>query len=432
MLLSQMRRYLQSDDELASTVAALDDADKPLQGYMRAVYFRQVPGEWKFVTGQCMFGPEPPQECTEIYSQHAFVAKHVRDITIRGFFENLARDGVEVAPGLPLIRRTASHASWKEEVIPSHARDSGLPGRRLTVTLENNAIFVDGQLVDYALPYRLSASRYATAFLGLPGAHDSADGRKGEFFVELTDRRGAIRLDGGRVSIARRTAELRLVGIINGQNIDVRNDEGVQIESKSIRDVELWLLAQGNAVVDCLSTTEWPYRFDVKPEDTARETALLDSVRGGESETCEFKPYIDLNSTKAMEIEKTVCAFSNQRGGMLFVGITKEGDVVGVAKDIAKRGEDLGKAIAEYEKKVHSRLRESLKDNQCFTTKVVNLLGTSVIVVAVEKTREINYLVQSEHMHMAYIRHGATSMKMSPPEMKAMIERTRSGTGSLF
>jgi len=179
-------------------------------------------------------------------------------------------------------------------------------------------------------------------------------------------------------------------------------------------------------VVDCLSTTEWPYRYDDKPEDSAHDDELLDMVRKGESETCEFKPYVNLNNAKATEIEKTVCAFSNQRGGTLFIGVTKEGDIVGLARDIWKHSDDLAKAIVEYEKEVRSRLRESLKDNQCFTTKVVNLLGTLIIVIEVLTTRETNYLVKSEHMHTAYIRHGATSMKMSPPEMKAKIEDARS------
>lgn len=430
--MSRTWNYLHTDEELAASLMRLGDMDAPLSGCMRAIYFRHVSGDWKFVTGNCVFEAGTGDECAEIYRQHAYVQKKLSKTTVREFLEKLKGDGIEMPSDFPAIRKTAPNTNWKEELIPSHARSGGLPGKRLVVTLESNANFADGQLVDYKLPYRPSAARYASAFLELQMPHDSADGRKGEFFVELTDSRGAIRIEEGRLSIAHRTQDLRLVGVLNGKNVDLRNNDATDVEGKAIHDAELWLLAQDHSVVDCLSTTEWPYRFDAKPEDSAHERELLEMVLNGESEICEFKPYVDINNAKATEIEKTVCAFSNQRGGVLFIGVTKEGEVVGLAKDIWKRGDDLSKVAAKYEKEVRSRLRESLKDNQCFKSKVVSLLGTLVIVIEVVAARDTNYLVKSEQMNTAYIRHGATSMKMSPPEMKAKIESARSFTEKLF
>jgi hypothetical protein len=40
----------------------------------------------------------------------------------------------------------------------------------------------------------------------------------------------------------------------------------------------------------------------------------------------------------------------------------------------------------------------------------------------VSRSREINYFVKFDLAQVAYIRHGATNMKLSPPETKAMIE----------
>jgi hypothetical protein len=40
----------------------------------------------------------------------------------------------------------------------------------------------------------------------------------------------------------------------------------------------------------------------------------------------------------------------------------------------------------------------------------------------VSRSREINYFVKFDLAQVAYIRHGATNVKLPPPEMKAMIE----------
>lgn len=423
--MSRVWRHLSSDDDVLELIETLGGKSALAPCYVRAIYFRQPQGEWKFVTGKCEVGGNVQDECLEAYPQHAFVSKVLAQMSVQELLKRLGHDGVEVASGFPPIRRIVPTTSWKEELIPGHVRAPGRPARRFVVTLDNNANIADEQLVDFKLPYAASATRRATEFLEMLAPHESAEGRRGEFVIEVTDQRGAIRRDGDRLSITNRTVDLRLLGTIDGRNVDIRNDEVVEVGNKSIRDIELWLVAKDNSIVDCLSTSQWPFRFDAKPDDSADEAGLLEMVRKGESETCEFKPYIDLGNMKATEMEKTVCAFSNQRGGVLVLGVTKEGDIVGLAKDVAKRGADPANGIADYEKKVRDRLRESLKDNQCFTVKVVSLAGASVIVVEVGSAREINYLLLSEHMHTAYIRHGATSMKMSPPEIYARIENTR-------
>lgn len=140
------------------------------------------------------------------------------------------------------------------------------------------------------------------------------------------------------------------------------------------------------------------------------------------SEFCEFKPYIDLQHEKAADLEKAVCAFSNQRGGTMFIGVTKDADIDGFAGDVARGGKEVAPAIATYTDEIRKRLREALKDTQCFDLNVESVAGTSVIVVTVEKSGVINFAVKFQHKGTAFIRHGATSMKLTPSEIQAMIE----------
>jgi hypothetical protein len=80
----------------------------------------------------------------------------------------------------------------------------------------------------------------------------------------------------------------------------------------------------------------------------------------------------------------------------------------------------LDRALAEYEKAIRKRLSETLRDSQCYRLRLATIAAQSVIVVEVDAAPEVNYLVGS---NIAHIRHGATSARMSPPEIQAKARR---------
>jgi hypothetical protein len=413
------QRYLHKHDDLEGAAKALGIYDTVVDGCVRAVYTCQQDGIWKYCIGRCVLGQGAGGDLREVYPAITFISSALTAITLRKLVEALASNtGMKVAPDRPPLRLAAPFANWREEIVPSHAIASRTPARRFTISIEANAVFANDQLFAYDQPYRPSAERYVKAFLGLK-PEDSVDGRKGEFAIEVPDRRGAIRLNDGRLFIATSSTPLRLVGEIDGNTVDLRNGEVLEIDDKNIRSVELWLLASGSELVDYISTTCWPYKYTITPQEAEHEQRLLELVRGGESETCEFKPYIDLGNPKAAELEKTVCAFSNQRGGTLFIGVDNEGSILGIASEVTKRPDHLERALVDYEKHVGTRLRERLKDNQCFNLRAATLSGMRVIVIEVGRAREVNYLVADTLANTAYIRHGATSCKMLPGEMRA-------------
>ena len=414
------QRYLHRHTDFVEAVTGSEIYGTPVDAYVRVIYTRQHGENWRFCIGQCVFGTDAGGTSREEYPTCIFVSQLFRGITLARLLENLTgKDGLAIAPDLSAVRLpTTALPNWREEIVPSHATPTGTPARRFRVGIEPNAIFSEGQLIAYDQPYRASAELHAKEFLRL-NPRDSLP--RGELTIEVPDQRAAISFQDGRIAIAHATVPVRLVGAVNGQTIDITGDAVATVDNKTIRDAELWLLTTGNVVIDFVSTSQWHYKYTPILQDAAREEKLLSLILNGESEICEFKPWIDLNNDKASQLEKTVCAFSNQRGGTLFIGIGKEGDIEGIAGHV-RRGEDVEAAVMAYADAVRKRLRETLKETRCFELSVVAVSGTPLIVVTVEKARDINFIIQSAHSRTAFIRHGATSMKLTPLEMKAMIQ----------
>lgn len=387
-----------------------------LQGQIRAVYQRPEDGPWRFVIGRCIIGAAPSHESEEIYPGSVFVCKSLPALPVASFIKQLAGDGLELSKDLPPLKISVNNPSWTEQVVPSDVSANGVPRRLFSTRVANDAYFLETQLAAYGMPYHASSAAYAKAFLDLTRFHGNSD--KGELLIEFDDDRGIIRMGNGTLSIAGRMKKLCLVGQLNGEEpIRLMKGERTAITVEEIRDIELWLLTNGNEVLDFRSSTGWPHRYEPAGAAQYRDE-VRDMIAKGESEVCEFKPYIDLaGSDKALEIQKSVCAFSNAQGGRLFLGVSKEAEVGGLARGIVKAyGGSVGDASATYIKSIEEFLRETLKNNQCFSIDKIDMLGGTVIVITIEKSSQTNYLLNTRQ---AFVRTGATNMKMSPQEIVA-------------
>jgi hypothetical protein len=406
---------------LIDAIRALSRDDKPMRGYIQAVYVRQgLESDWRFVIARCVLTGKTADRQEEIYRDYAFLSKPVSDLSIESFLSAITGDGYVLSPAFPALRATNSTPNWSEELIPSDVSGIEFPVRKFSSTIDQNAFFSESQLIAFDMPFRFSAARYVKQFLGLKEFHGSSDGRRGELWIEVNDKRGAIRLEPTRLSIAGRTEDLCLVGQINdGDSVKLMNDETTALDGKSIANIELWLLTRSNEIIDYRSSTEWPYRYETDPDSAAHGETLKHLIHRGESELCEFKKYIDLTENaneKSAEIEKAVCAFSNLNGGRLLIGVDNEGEVIGLESQLLRDYRcELEKASTLYERAIRSRLREILRDNQCFSTEIVTLYAKTVVVITVTRASETNFLLNS---NQAYIRRGATDAKMSPIEIR--------------
>jgi len=404
-------------EELAAAINALMGGSR-LSATISAVYQRaEMTAPWRFVMGRCALGDPQGLPPPEFYRDSAFVSATMSDMTIESLVKALSTEGCVLNDELPPLKITVSNPSWSEETVPSDETRAPFPRRQYSARIDQDGHFVETQLVAYGKPYGSSSAKRLKEFLGLSHFHGNSDARRGELMIEVGDRRGAISLRDGRLSIAGKNTDLCLVGEINGETpVNLMATQQQAVEAAAIRTAELWLVNKENEVLDFRSSSEWPHRYEPGEGSTSYRNDIKDAIVGGESEMCEFKPFVDLNDReKRFEIEKTVCAFSNSQGGQLFLGIDDEGEVIGLARNLAKRyganATDQGEA---YAKDIRTLLRETLKDNQCFTINPVSIYGSTIIVIDIQRSLETNYLLNSGQ---AFIRRGATSMKMAPPEV---------------
>lgn len=421
-MMTRTQRQMRPDD-IKGRLAEFWDGNARIDVCVRAVYTRQPLGTWTYYFGQLELLSDGIHEAIETYEQLKHVAVLFKGVTLFEVIDLLSTTGLRVASEVPEIRLGGANPvpNWDEEIVPSHINSSRRPVRRYTIQVERNAFFPGGPLINYSLPYRASAAQYVREQFALRAFH-SVDACKGQFVIEFPDNRGAIALEGGRISISGATDTLRLVGSINGNAVvDLSGEEVGAYDESGIGDVDLWLIDPRSDVVDYLSTAEWTYRYS-PAQPIKQGEDILAFIGRGESEVCEFKPYVDLSHEKACELEKSVCAFSNQRGGTVFVGIDEDGSVIGLARYFRRGGAEIDRLLTGYVDGIRKRLRESLKDNQCFDVRSIMVGGAHLVVISVTQAGDVNFVLTSKYARTAFIRHGATSMKLTPPELKALLE----------
>lgn len=81
---------------------------------------------------------------------------------------------------------------------------------------------------------------------------------------------------------------------------------------------------------------------------------ILNEIKGGESSKCEFKSTLRWN-IKANKIDKTmtrdclkaISGFLNTDGGILFIGVSDDGDILGLTQDSYKNGDEFLRSLVD-------------------------------------------------------------------------------------
>ncbi|MEW8533915.1 MAG: ATP-binding protein [Candidatus Thiodiazotropha sp.] len=403
-------------DELLHSVKLIVDAEVLKHAVITAVYTKSSAAEWSYLVGKCEFS-DSYDDIEEIYSDAAFVRKCVRNFDLENFLISLDGDGYKISDGLPpLTKSDGNETSWTEEIIPSNVTITKHPERKYSAKIVSQATFSDEILLGYDSGFRPSSREYVKEFMGLSIYHGQSHGDNGEFSISIPDHRGKIVLDESRVSIDSHLCDICLVGDIpNIGRIRLTKEETVEACESSLNESELWLLTNDNKILDFRSVSEWQYRLSETNDSGSESKQIMALIERGEGHETEFKPYIDLTdrtktNSKAKEVEKTVCALSNAKGGYLLIGVDDDACIKGVddkAKEHYKSG--INDALEAYKNDIQKRLQEKLRYNQCFVISHVRIGENHVIVVLVERTEKPNYFVNND---LAYIRKGATSVKM--------------------
>lgn len=134
-------------------------------------------------------------------------------------------------------------------------------------------------------------------------------------------------------------------------------------------------------------------------------TQLLQWIDQGEGKTLEFKMQI----THLSKIAKTICGFANTKGGTIVVGITDDGEIVGVI-DLKKTQSKLQQAamMCEVPISIH------------FDTLEVEP-HVSVLAAYVPRSPDApHHIIDSKGQKRAYVRTGDQTMIASPIVKKSI------------
>lgn len=416
------------EPELTKRIAQLVNLDDQITAVFRGVYTK-TNEVWSLLIGVIDLSDSSTlsdfDTCYYQYPEYQFICQPITELNLAELISNVGEHTNTLISGLPEFGKRESHPNWTESLIPSHVHLDKFPSRRFSARVCSDTHCQDTKLVAYGMPFHPSAFELIKNFLGLDKFHGSSDGRKGELRIDIPDRRGYLELSEGDIQFySDRPDELSVVGAIDGKQVNLANPQDKHgFDPASAQDMELWLVTKDNEIIDYCSSTEWEYRYGIQ-SDSVDVEKLINIISNGESEHCEFKSYIDLvkTDTKAVELEKTVCAFSNHQGGKMFIGVDDETLIIGINEKCQKGYQCSPNEAAErYMDDIEKRLRESLVKNQCFSCCLIEYKKRIVFVIDIQKANGLNYLLSTND---AYIRRGASSPKMTPTEVQAFpVER---------
>ena len=141
-----------------------------------------------------------------------------------------------------------------------------------------------------------------------------------------------------------------------------------------------------------------------------REKAVGDEMKFQESESVELKSIVQ------DDIKKEIIAFANCNGGTIYVGITDQGEIIGVenANDSALQ--------------ISNMVRDSVKTDVTMFIhyETLELEGKSVIAVHVQRGTNRPYYLAKKGLRPegVYVRQGYSSVPASDTAIRQMIKET--------
>ncbi len=140
---------------------------------------------------------------------------------------------------------------------------------------------------------------------------------------------------------------------------------------------------------------------------------LLELIKQGESKVLELKEKLP----SAINLAKTVVAFSNTAGGKIIIGVNDKREIVGIRED----------KVFELQDRIISTIYDNCYPIILPEIYTVNIEGKVVLVVEVFRGSQLPYYLKKKgRLHGTYIRVGATN-RIADEKILIDLERQRLG-----
>lgn len=383
-------------------------------------------GDMDYLTGRIsIVGEDDAKECYMDYKNYIFIRKKL-DITsleqlITGLFSD---EGISIDKNLSKTIRSKEKNYCHEILIPSLYNNNDWPIRRLEITMDSNGQYREGPLIAYGLQYYENPEDLIKPFTGISQFSGNNDASIKTLYLDIPDQRGKIITGEGVLGYktSETTEQAHLTGMFKSQDKTThigQEEDRIECDLEHADAFEIFLINKNNEVLDFIWSSHWQYGAHLNKTTTHDE--VLASIQSGESETCEFKEYIECSNgaTKARQLEKTVCAFSNHRGGKLFIGVNDNAEIIGITSGINNK--HYKGRVDLYIEALKKRLSETLSISDCYTIEPISIGGETLIQITVRKTNRCNMTIVD---NVVYRRIGANSRKATPEEIAELEKQS--------
>jgi len=387
--------------------------------------FNYFNNDWQFLIGKAYID-ELPVSNDLIYTDLVLLTMTVEVPSFEEFITTLQSEGISYSDKYPVIK--PENLSWKERLIPkTHSIKQPIRSFETRI-VENSNCFKDKKLFAYQQPYSSSSIESVRDFIGIESFQSSSDSRIGKLVIELLDNRGSLLLDGNRLQFtssepAYMTGELQYLE--RSVLISCDDESSIDVDLNELKSIDVFLLNQQSEVLDFITTSHYEFVFPLINKES--ESALVKLIQAGENDTVEFKQFIGFDDSKKREIDKTVCAFSNNAGGFLFIGVNDGGVITGL--ESREFGKQFKNNFEEYVERIANYLKERLSINNCFNVSFKTICGEQVVVVEVSTANGCNQIIADK---IVYVRKGASSMQATPEEINNLCAAQKISNNEYF
>ncbi|OUS04085.1 hypothetical protein A9Q81_06195 [Gammaproteobacteria bacterium 42_54_T18] len=387
--------------------------------------FNYFNNDWHFLIGKAYID-EQPASSNLIYPDLVLLTMTAEVPSFEEFITTLQSEGISYSDKYPVVK--PENLSWKERLIPkTHSIKQPIRSFETRI-VENSNCFQDKKLFAYKQPYSNSSIKLVRDFIGMESFQSSSDSRIGKFVIEVLDNRGSLLLDNNCLQFtssepAYMTGELQYLD--RSEVISCDDGSSIDVDLNEIKNIDIFLLNQQSEVLDFITTSHYEFFFPLINKES--ESELVKLIQAGENDRVEFKQFIGFDNSKKKEIDKTVCAFSNNAGGILFIGVNDDGIITGL--ESGDFGKQFKNNIEEYVDTITKYLKERLSINSCFNVLYQTVCGEQIVVVEVTTANGCNQIIADK---IVYIRKGASSMQATPEEINNLCADQKSSNNECF
>ena len=157
-----------------------------------------------------------------------------------------------------------------------------------------------------------------------------------------------------------------------------------------------------------------------------KEMPLEQILKDGETFTNEFKSSLrwdykqnKINKELEHPVLKTLTAFMNTDGGTLFIGVSKDGEILGIEKDYDSLGDKNWDGWSQaFTNVVNNRIGKEF--HKYIKPESVLIDGKTIVKIQVKKSPKETYIDPDTNAEF-HIRAGTTTQKLNPKETTAYV-----------